>query len=647
MMIIDLFCNIVSCEIMQWPDEDFCLFEKELILGDSGTTCKDASHRPYLLASNSVGVYKLSQWLYTDTTSEIAYTYDSHRAVMDMDYDPVTKSVYLADNREGSIVKLDIVSRKLVPILQNIDNLRGFSIDWLNKKIYWVDCLLDGYVGVSSLDGLYSAKLNTDVGSKKCRFSGVAVSPKGSLVISCSWPDARIIRCALDGSVCTVLVEDLHDPTSLQFDQRKIVSGMEAETVYWTDSRSNTIESINLDGKNRVTHQFAQSIGSIFVSDSALYRCDVGNDNSLFVTKNFATEYIEWDQVTVAQYEESSFNRGHLVVLSYGWTSDLQNSYDPCSQSHCDHLCVVGERNSAVCLCPEGKVLSAHEGCVNAPCSEGELKCDGNCLAKWRVCNGRPDCEDGSDESSNLCDKCPSDEFACGNWYCIGLSNTCDGIEHCSDGSDERDCETTACRNGHTHCDDKKQCISDAMKCDGRTDCSDGSDEIGCSCDANNYMCESGPRICRPNDTKCDGREDCEDGSDETGCPKLNVASCGDLEFKCSNSKCIDSSRVCDETPDCPEGEDETDPSCTSRSVQKCSGGSCRVECSVGERKCGQTDVCITERQMCDGVTHCADESDEMYCPVVQDVVLAVGKDSGRSSDQYCSQQEFTCGDGE
>ena len=166
-------------------------------------------------------------------------------------------------------------------------------------------------------------------------------------------------------------------------------------------------------------------------------------------------------------------------------------------------------------------------------------------------------------------------------------------------------------------------------------------------------MCQSGPYICRPNDTKCDGREDCEDGSDEANCPKEKVASCGVFEFKCSNSKCIDSSRVCDAVPDCPDGEDETDPSCTSRSVQECSGGSCSVQCSEGERKCEQTEVCITEQQMCDGVTDCADESDEMFCPAVQELALPVlGEVSSRPSDQdsvvkYCGQQQFTCGDGE
>lgn len=75
----------------------------------------------------------------------------------------------------------------------------------------------------------------------------------------------------------------------------------------------------------------------------------------------------------------------------------------------------------------------------------------GKCLDKKQICDGAPDCQDASDEKSDVCQKhiemceavnathcqCLLDDMMCGNLKCLHSSKFCDGHDDCGDGSDE------------------------------------------------------------------------------------------------------------------------------------------------------------------------------------------------------------------
>lgn len=91
----------------------------------------------------------------------------------------------------------------------------------------------------------------------------------------------------------------------------------------------------------------------------------------------------------------------------------------------------------------------------------------------------------------------------------------------------------------------------------------------------------------------CDGRPDCDNHQDEFNCAE----SCGNDEYLCPTDKrCIPQTWRCNGSPDCANGEDEK-----------------LCDCSLNQFKC-HTGGCVSRDEICDGIEHCPDRSDEWDC---------------------------------
>ncbi len=101
---------------------------------------------------------------------------------------------------------------------------------------------------------------------------------------------------------------------------------------------------------------------------------------------------------------------------------------------------------------------------TNSSCLDGHAMCnDGTCILSRYVCEGRPECSDGSDEmdcnhvcsfsdgfngNPNCFTSCISPECVCHDLYfpcalggCIPWSRVCDMMTDCPNGEDEQICD--------------------------------------------------------------------------------------------------------------------------------------------------------------------------------------------------------------
>ncbi|XP_055339785.1 uncharacterized protein LOC129589217 isoform X2 [Paramacrobiotus metropolitanus] len=199
-----------------------------------------------------------------------------------------------------------------------------------------------------------------------------------------------------------------------------------------------------------------------------------------------------------------------------------------------------------------------------AQCYSDEFLCrkENRCVPHLVVCNGVPECQDGTDEAN--CTDCHPN-FRCLSGACVPIGLVCDGMEDCSDGSDELGCTQSVCqKSGMFQCI-TGYCLENANRCDGAGDCYSMGlpvDELNCIGTDANHTC-SGPnqftcqqsRRCIPLHWRCNGRIDCLNQEDEVNCQ------CDVGKISCAGGGgCIDARLRCNGVVDCPDGySDETD----------------------------------------------------------------------------------------
>lgn len=216
-------------------------------------------------------------------------------------------------------------------------------MDWISDNLYWTE--VDptgnrpyGRIMVSKSDGRYRRSLLT-LGLENP--TAIAVDPQlGRLVWADVGTQPKIEISWMDGSKRNPLVMDrLGEPSSLAIDYSM------DHTIYWTDSKLNTIESIEHDGSNR----------KIVLQGKNLQQpisLDVFENNLYWVTK-FTGELVRQDKfgrgVPQILVKDILGPGGVKVYHPMRYNTTLR---DPCRSDRCTHLCVAipaGYR----CLCPD------------------------------------------------------------------------------------------------------------------------------------------------------------------------------------------------------------------------------------------------------------------------------------------------------
>ncbi|CAI5993330.1 unnamed protein product [Closterium sp. NIES-64] len=196
---------------------------------------------------------------------------------------------------------------------------------------------------------------------------------------------------------------------------------------------------------------------------------------------------------------------------------------------------------------------------------QGNLNCPsgGGCMHESQVCDGKPHCSDGSDESPDFCREFDCEivrKVSCPTLTgCMPPGSVCNGVADCADGSDEG----RQCRQGYQ--DDSYYCADQGLE-----------------------QCPSDRYACLRQEDYCDGYETCY-GYDEANCEK-HVCSFGMIQ--CPKTFYCAWGTLCDGVQDCvmtAEAEDEDKAFCSGYS------------CPEGFKKCADGLQCVAEGLFCDG----------------------------------------------
>uniref|UniRef100_A0A8C4QN31 SCO-spondin n=1 Tax=Eptatretus burgeri TaxID=7764 RepID=A0A8C4QN31_EPTBU len=120
----------------------------------------------------------------------------------------------------------------------------------------------------------------------------------------------------------------------------------------------------------------------------------------------------------------------------------------------------------------------------------------------------------------------------------------------------------------------------------------------GGPCSPYEFACSSGG--CTPVAWRCDGESDCRDSSDEVGCG----TACPLGQVPClRGGQCVQYGELCDGIPHCFDLSDESTENCGSTAIPPCPG---KFPCSNG--------LCISSERVCDGMPDCPNSEDELAC---------------------------------
>nr|XP_058943268.1 low-density lipoprotein receptor-related protein 2-like [Pocillopora verrucosa] len=324
-------------------------------LTSNNKTCRALGPQGFVFVVNRMDIRRFS----IDTlTPELVVSADQTN-ILFLDFNFDTRHIYWSDRNYDSHdsirrAPVDNGSDIEVIIEGNLEGPEGLAVDWINKKLYWINTNSTApEIEVADLDGKNRMSLIQEDLQKP---RAIAVHPFLGYLYWTDWGDAgKIERCAMNGDSATrraIVTDNIGWPNGITIDYT-------LNRFWWTDAKQQTIESADLNGKHRkvflratpLEHPFGISVflDNVFWTDWTTSKLHVANK----FTGKVANAVVLQRPMDVVV-----FHRQRQPVGS--------NPCDvPTQLGGCSHICLLAPVDSYPqgfsCHCPPGLTLLADQ----------------------------------------------------------------------------------------------------------------------------------------------------------------------------------------------------------------------------------------------------------------------------------------------
>ena len=266
--------------------------------------------------------------------------------------------IFWLDSDDGTIASIKRDTTGYRTIVHGLESIEGLAVDWMAGNVYWVDPSYD-VIEVARLNG--SSRMVIISGDMDKPNSIVVHPIQGFLFWSDAGEPCKIERTRLDGSDRRVLLNDSMSETAIT----NIAVDLLEEKLYWCDSRSDSIERMDLHGKNREVvvkgDEIIKSPISILIYGNYIYWADtIYKGGSILRMDKDLMSNASTPAVTIL-----NSNMGdHIKDLKVFHERPTTRS-NPCATDNggCYELCLYVGEGVRRCACSHGKLAPDGQNC--------------------------------------------------------------------------------------------------------------------------------------------------------------------------------------------------------------------------------------------------------------------------------------------